>query len=173
PRRVPRIPARDDRRRPPRPRAKGGEQFRIRPEDAPPRCRLVAGAARRERDGRDDAPWCPRDRCRPELDDREAVRRHHDLRAPPAPIRDQPGVYPEARGRGPPIRRSIRRRTKDGGPRIERPSILRRIAVPPRVAIPSGGLPQSISASFAPRHASSQTFKPTRALVALRVFFRL
>src|SRR2546422_4777289 len=44
----------------------------------------------RERDGRDDASRGPRDRRRSELDDREAVRRLHDLRAPPTPLRNQP-----------------------------------------------------------------------------------
>src|SRR2546422_2333728 len=98
----------------------------------------------RERDGRDDAARGTRNRRRSELDDREAVRRLHDLRAPPTPLRNQPGVHPETRRCRPALRRPIRRRTADGGARAERAPVLRRIPVPPGVAIPSAeALPDS------------------------------
>src|SRR5437867_1385787 len=137
PRRVPRIPAGHDRIRAGGPGPERREQFRVRSEDPASGRRPLAGAARGQGNGRDDAPRGPSDCVGPEVSDGQDVRNDDDPRATSAPLRDQSRVHRETRGRGPPVRRALGRRSTHGGVGAEGTSVLRRVPVPPRAAIPS------------------------------------
>ena len=89
-------------------RPRRGQLHRGRPRHAAQDHLQAAGPARRRGDGRDDAPRLVHLHAEARLARRGDLRRLRDPRAPPAPLRVQPGV-PED-GRGPRARRSRARR---------------------------------------------------------------
>src|SRR6266699_1136934 len=98
-----------------------------------------AGRVRGSRDRGEDRrhPIRGGERPRAELDDREALRVHEDLRAAPTSLRNQPHVHRQTRGCRIAVCGSFRRRPAHGGPRAQGPSLLRRVSIPSGVAIPS------------------------------------
>ena len=63
------------------------------------------------------------------------LRRGGDLQAPPPSLRGQQHAAPPARGRGAGLRRHLARRAAGRDDRAARPSVLRRLPVPPRVQL--------------------------------------
>ncbi len=65
------------------------------------------------------------------------LRRGRHLQAPPPSVRGQQPAAPPARRRGPGLRRHLARRAPGRDDRAARPSVLRRLPVPPRVQLPA------------------------------------